>query len=440
MRILLLTDDFSGASLAARLRREGHEVRAHVANHEYRQTLDGWIKKIPDLGNGLDWAGKEGLILCDDNGFGPLQDSLRSQGYSVIGGSAGADLLENDREHAQKIFSAHGLKSIPTFTFISAGEAAEFVDKNGGGWVVKRNGHADKTSCYVGCLPDGRDTANLLRNEALYNSTASISVRYVLQRRVIGVEIGVARYFNGHDWVGPVEINVEHKNLFPGDLGPKTYEMGTLLWYDGRENNRLFQEVLAPLKPYLRETGFRGDVDINCMVNEEGAWPMEATTRFGYPAVHAQMALHETPWGEFLKAVADGRSFDLQWRNGYAVAVFIAVPPFPYCSGNNGCALNPKGLEIHFREPPHETDWPHIHFEDVRIEPTDTGCDRYIIAGATGYVMHVTGNGPTVEAARAQVYRRVQNIVIPRMYYRADIGERLMSDNHKHLSKWADRE
>jgi len=273
MRVLFITDDFGGASLCARLHHEGHAVRAHVGNPGYRRTLDGWIPKISDLDEGLDWVGKAGLVVCDDNGFGELADSLRTRGYSVVGGSAGGDLLEDDREHAQKVFAAHGLAPIPSYTFASAPEAAKFIKANPAEWVIKRNGHADKTACYVGRLPDGRDTLDLLRND-----TGEKTCRYVLQKRINGIEIGVGRYFNGRDWVGPIKLNIEHKKLFPGDIGPKTCEMGTLLWYTDNEQNRLFREVLAPLRPYLQQVGFKGDVDINCMVNAEGAWPMEATT------------------------------------------------------------------------------------------------------------------------------------------------------------------
>lgn len=416
-----MTEDFSGASLCMRLAKEGNEVRAHVGNSAYAQTLDGWVDKIATLEAGLEWAGRSGLIVCDDNGFGPLQDRLRKDGFSVVGGSAGGDRLEDDREHAQKIFAAHGLKSISTHSFDSAEKAAEFVERNGGEWVVKHNGHSDKISCYVGRLSDGRDVIDLLRNAARHE--AGKPSHYALQKRVRGVEIGVARYFNGSDWVGPIELNIEHKKLFPGDLGPKTAEMGTLLWYTDDNNNRLFREVLSPLKPYLQEIGFHGDFDINCMVNEEGAWPMEATTRFGYPAVHAQMALHETPWGEFLKAVADGKPCNLRWRDGYAVVVLVAVPPFPFCPKNCDCALDPRGMAIHFQKPQTPDDWPHIHFEGVAKETDSTGAEHYRLVDHTGYAMHITGHGPTVEAARSATYNRISNIVIPRAYYRSDIGE-----------------
>ena len=431
MRVLFLTEDFSGASLCARLAKEGHEVRAHIGNQAYAKTLDGWVEKVATLETGLGWVGKSGLVVCDDNGFGSLQDRLRSEGFSVVGGCTGGDRLEDDREHAQKVFASYGLKSIPTHTFGTAIQAAEFVEQNGGEWVVKHNGHADKISCYVGRLSDGRDVIDLLRNASRHEGGKPS--RYALQKRVHGIEIGVARYFNGTDWVGPIELNIEHKKFFPGDLGPKTAEMGTLLWYTADENNRLFREVLAPLKPYLREIGFRGDFDINCMVNEEGAWPMEATTRFGYPAVQAQMALHEKSWGEFLKAIADGKSCDLQWKEGYAVVVLVAVPPFPFCPKSCDCSIDPGGLAIHFREPPSSEDWSHIHFEGVAREMDSAGKECYRLADHTGYVMHVTGQGPSVEAARDAAYRRIENIVIPRMYYRADIGIGSLDASHRAL-------
>jgi phosphoribosylamine--glycine ligase len=446
MRILFITQDFSGASLCARLYHEGHEVRAHVGNPAFSQTLDGWIEKVPDLGTGLDWVGKAGLIVCDDNGFGPLQDRLRIAGYAVIGGSAGGDLLEDDREHAQRIFAAHGLRNIPTHAFDLAENAIRFLETEGGEWVLKFNGHADKTACYVAQLPDSADLLDVLglnvgasladaHTETGSASKTPAKPSIILQKRIRGVEIGVARYFNGTDWVGPIELNIEHKKLFPGDLGPKTAEMGTLLWYTADEQSRLFREVLAPLKPHLREIGFRGDFDINCIVNEDGAWPLEATTRFGYPAVQAQMALHETPWGEFLKTVADGKSCDLCWRPGYAVVVLLAVPPFPFCAKPCDCALNPRGLEIRFRQPPSAADWRHIHFEGVKIHRAANGSEHFYVADSTGYVLHVTGHGPSIEAARAAAYRRAENVVIPRMFYRTDIGERFLLTERTRLER-----
>ncbi|MCB1070940.1 MAG: hypothetical protein KDL31_11345 [Kiritimatiellae bacterium] len=431
-RILFISYDFSGASLALRLREEGHDVRAVVLDPVYGRALDGAVPKVASAEEGLAWVGRDGLVVFDNCGLGKLQDQLRSEGYTVVGGSAGGDRLETDREHAQRVFQRHGLTPTPTFTFQSVHEAIHFLMTRQGRWVVKRNGNSAHTACYVGQLDDARDTIDFLRHVS--RNDHAHGTRYVLQQRIDGIEIGVARYFNGTDWVGPVELNVEHKDLFAGDMGPKTAEMGTLLWYTD-ENTRLFREMLAPLKPHLQAIGFRGDIDINCMVNEDGAWPLEVTPRFGYPALQAQMALHQTPWGEFLGAVGRGKSIDLEWHSGYALAVLIAVPPFPFC--HHACDLlhSPDGLAIHFRAQPSAEDRLNIHLEGTAVAREEGG-QTIRLTDHTGYALHVTGHGQTVHDARRAAYYRADNVVIPRMYYRKDIGESFINGGHARLIRW----
>ncbi len=433
MKILFFTREFLGASLCLRLVAEGHQVKAHVTDPESFHTLDGWIEKFPSLPAGLDWVGRDGLIIFDDIGFGVLQDQLRREGFFVVGASEQSEKLEENRSYGQRIFLENGLKTIPSHLFSSAGEAAQFVEKNGGEWVVKRNGRDEKMSVYVGKLPDGRDVANLLRHD-VQNGNESAS-GYILQKRIRGIEMATGRFFNGTDWVGPVQLNVEHKKLFPGDLGPMTGEMGTLVWHTG-EQNRLFQEILAPLQSYLRKSGFRGYADINCMVNEEGAWPLEATIRFGYPTVQAQMALHESPWGELLSALARGQSYPLHLKSGYSVVVLVACPPFPFSVVSRDSFTTPRGLHVHFKTLPSEEDFRHIHFEDVDRHPNQIGGVDYIVAYNTGFVLHVTGHGDTVEKARQAAYQRISNIVIPRMYYRTDIGEKFLHEDEEKLRSW----
>jgi phosphoribosylamine-glycine ligase len=42
----------------------------------------------------------------------------------------------------------------------------------------------------------------------------------------------------------------------------------------------------------------------------------------------------------------------------------------------------------------------------------------------------------TIEAARAATYRCAENIVIPRMFYRTDIGECLLYHDQNKLIQW----
>ncbi len=166
-----------------------------------------------------------------------------------------------------------------------------------------------------------------------------------------------------------------------------TSEMGTLMWFDADEQNRLFTETIDRLTPWLRQAKFRGDIDINCIINEEGVFPLEVTARFGYPALHGSCALTKSPFGEFLKSVADGMESAVEYHRAFGLVVQVAVPPFPYLAINE--KYNPEGLKIYFTQPVSEEEMAHIHFNDVCLRGND-GNRQYAIAARQGYVLCVT--------------------------------------------------
>ena len=55
MKVLVISRNFSGASLCLRLHREGDEVRAFVTDPLYVQILDGLVEKVARLEPG--WPG-----------------------------------------------------------------------------------------------------------------------------------------------------------------------------------------------------------------------------------------------------------------------------------------------------------------------------------------------------------------------------------------------
>lgn len=433
MRILFVSKDASGASLCHRLQNEGNDVKfcLHGKSKTYREVLDGMVAKIDDLEKGLKWVGKDGLVVFDYLGFGKMQDDLRKKGYSVVGGCEFGDKLEDDRQYGQKIFSAAGLKIKPSIGFTSISKAISFLEKNKGPWVIKQNDNANKTLNYVGKFSDNRDCISLLKNYRQNKNIKQDCARIDLQKKIEGVEVAVGRFFNGKNWAGPLNINFEHKNFFNNNLGPATYEMGTLMFYTEDENNKLYKQTLLKLESYLRKISFKGYADINCIVNEDGVFPLEATTRFGYPTIQLQMAIHESPWGDFLKAIADGENFDLKWKKGYGLVVLVAAPPFPFFR-SHFTSLSPKGLPIDFKDNFNGKNFKHLHFEDVaRKDKT-----KHYICTHTGFVLHVSDVGRTTEDARKKVYSIIDKIVVPKMYYREDIGLKFIREDRKKLKKW----
>ena len=423
MRVLLISDDLSAMDLCRRLRDEGHDVRMHCPDPRLKTCYRGIVRRCRDAGTGIAWVGKYGLIVFDGTGHGEWHDELRRHGYQVIGGSAGGDRLEDDRAHASRIMAAVGIPVLPEQTFDDVDAASAYAGSHPGPWVVKHNGHAAKALTYVGQTEDGADVVAYLRRHC--RRVGPIQ----LQRRCDGIEIGVARYFNGRDWVGPVEINVEHKDQCTGNLGPKTWEMGTLMWFAG-EDQPLYRATLAKLQPHLAAIGFRGDIDVNCVVNADGVFPLEITARFGFPALRLQMAMTTHKWGDFLLALARGEAASFVPRARFGVIVLVAVPPFPY---QGRFAHSARNTPLLFRTPPTPEAWMHLHLEEVWH---DRGGDEYRVATDTGFALHVSGTGRTVKAARAAAHGLIDQIVLPHKFHRTDIGERFMHTDAARLKEW----
>lgn len=429
MRILFISHNLLAGHVALLLQAEGHDVKLYIEERESRQCFDNMVPKVKNWRKELTWVGKDGLIVFDDVGYGKIQDSLRKKGYAVVGGCALGDKLEHDREFGAAILEQYGIPVPEIKDFSNLDDAVVFAKKNPRAWAIKDNGNHSKRMSYVGKMDDGSDVISFLTN-ALQNKNFndhSIS----LQEKIEGVEIGVGRYFNGEKWIGPIEYNIEHPLFFPGDLGPITSEMGTLAWFDDDESNLLYQNTVAKMEPYLKEIGLHGDFEINCIVNEKGIFPLEITPRLGTPIIHLHSELLHMKWGDFLDAIARGKDYKAPFKKGYGIVLLLAIPPFPYSKNIKETLY--YGMNVYFKGLTKD-EMSHVHLEEVSLR---TGVkDQYYIADSQGYVMYVTGEGKTVEEAQSQVYSIAEKIVLPKMFYRNDIGTKFLNEDRAKLEKW----
>jgi len=429
MRILFISNDLIAGHLAFLLKKDGHDVKLFIDQEERKKNFHNLVTKVKDWKKELRWVGKVGLIVFDDVGYGIEQEQLRALGYNVFGGSNKGDELENDRVFCQEIFRKYGMNILYTKNFISITTMINFVKKNPSSWVVKQNNDASKSLNYIGFFEDGKDVIDVLRTYRInYENKKNV---FTLQKKVTGVEVAVTRCFNGSTWVGPMLINLEHKKFFPGDIGPTTSEMGTLGWYDKNENNLLFQKTLGKLTTYLKKIDYRGIIDINCILNQDGAFPLEITSRPGSPIIHLQTELNITPWSEILFAVSTGKKLKFKYKKGFGIVVVIAIPPFPYSKKID--EHSQIGTPIYYTCNMTSADENHIHYEEVSINKKKGV--KYV-SDDRGYVLYVTGHGKTVQEAQKNVYKIIKKIHIPKMIYRNDIGTRFIEESQQKLKKW----
>src|ERR1700731_3946989 len=242
------------SDIAWQVSKEGHEVRYFIGDKKERDIGDGFVAKSKDWEKDVDWA--DILFLDDTWGKGEKAKALRQQGKKVIGGTPYSDRLEDDRSFGQEELKKAGVNIIPYGEFVSFDDAIENVVQNPGRYVIKPSGEAQnvKRRLFVGEEEDGQDVIRMLD---AYKRAFSDEIKvFQLQRRVTGVEVAVGAFFNGKKFITPVNINFEHKKLFPGNIGPPTGEMGTSMFWS--DPNRLFNQTLVKMEPKLAEEGYVG--------------------------------------------------------------------------------------------------------------------------------------------------------------------------------------
>ena len=408
--------------IAWHILKEGHEVKYYVEEKSEKEVASGFIPKINDWEKWIDWA--DVVVFDDVLGQGEKAQKLRKKGKLVIGGTPYTDRLEDDRSFGQEELKKHGVKILNYKEFNFFDDAIKYVKNNPGKYVIKPSGEAQniKRLLFVGQEDDGSDVIRILN---AYRNTWSKEVKnFQLQKKVnSGVEVGVGAFFNGYEFIYPINVNFEHKKLFPGELGVATGEMGTSMFWS--KPNKLFNATLKKMGPTLQKEGYIGYIDINCIVNSTGIYPLEFTSRFGYPTISIQYDGMLNPMGDFFYQLTKREKIILKTKKGFQVGARIVVPPFPYKDKKTFNTFS-KNAAIVFKKQPKNG----VHIEDVKLVNNE-----WLVTGGSGVALIIAGTGQTMKQAQQQLYDNIKNILIPNMYYRTDIGNRWFEDSDK-LHTW----
>ena len=424
-KFLFVSWEALSGDLAWKIKNEGHEIKCYIKNST--DEYDGFLEKVPEWKPLVDWAD---VVVFDDVGFGKEADTLRKSGKAVVGGSVYTDKLEEDREFGQSELKRLGMLTLPSWDFDDYDKALQFIKENPGRYVYKpttftsvnlfSSGDLKKGLLFTGKEEDGKDLYEIIeQNKKVLSRKVK---QFQLQKHVNGVEVGASAFFNGEKFITPILVAFEHKRLFPGELGSMTGEMGTSMFWC--EPNKLFKETTGKLEEDLRKAGYVGYIDINCIVNGRGIYPLEFTCRFGYPTISIQQEGVLSEWGEFLYAIANKKDYQLRTKKGFQIGIVCVVPPFPYDDHIQMEIY--KDLSILFKKLSPEG----VHLGDVKIVD---GVWR--VAGNSAYVLIVTGSGSTMDEARKQAYLRIENVILVNMFYRTDIGATWAEDSDK-LMTW----
>ena len=430
MRFLGIGEYCDLGAMYIRLIEAGHEVKVCVENADYHNVYAGMLNFTQDWRGKLGWireAGQDGIILFESATKGKIQDTLRQEGYQVIGGSAFGDTLEGSREYGQQIMHEMGMSIAKTFKFTDYDTAISFIHTNKKRYVYKSNGaDSERTRNYVGKADDGADLIAILMHYKSQQVEEAARADFVLMEYISGIEIGVGAYFNGEHFLQPACLDWEHKHFFTGDLGELTGEMGTIVTYRGAEI--IFKRTLLQLETELKQSGYCGYINLNMIANAEGLWPLEFTSRFGYPGHSICAALQQDSWETLFQNMLQKSSLYFATFAGYSAGVVLNVPPFPY---RYGYEVLSKGLPVLFHPSLTEIDQKNLHLNEVAKVN-----NQLVTSGMIGNIATAVGTGSSIAAARQQAYELADKVILPNMRYRKDIGTNLIAGDLQQLIDW----
>lgn len=394
--------------LAVRAKAAGHDTRYHLACYDPVKCPvgKGLVEREHDWRRSMRWAD---LVVVGGNGKWIAElDKWRAAGVPIIGGCAPVAALELDRMLGMAAFKRKRVPIPPYRQCSNLREAIEYVAKENRGFAVKVCGDvADKTTSIVG--KDARST--IWRLQRWQKEGKSFPSGLMVQERIEGIEFAVGGWIGPGGFVEGWEENFEEKKLYTGGLGPNVGESGTVLRLTKR--SKLAEKVLSPFEDMLVNFGYVGNVDVNCIVDENGdPWPLEWTCRLGWPAFNIETALHED-MAEFLAGLAVGKPPKTRTLDEVAVGVVLTLPPYPYGHEQADEVVN---VPIWGATP--------AIMERLHLCNAMMSGDQLTSAGS--YVMVATGVGDSVQEGRRRAYAALGRVEMPASpFWRIDIGQRL---------------
>jgi len=421
MKILLIDSEGLALDLALNFKKYKHDVKYHIpVKIEGKQNPigNGLVEKVPDYKKYMDWAD---LIVVSDNIV--LMKELKkykTSGYPIFGMDTELAKSELDRNYGQDLFDEYGIKTMPyEGPFNTYEEGIKFIEKNPKRWVSKPCGNeTDKSLSYVAKSPE--DMIFMLMKWKEMGKKQS----YILQEFKPGIEMAVGGFFGPHGFNQYYLENFEFKKYLNGDLGVNTGEQGTVIGYT--KKSKLADMLLKPLIPYLQEVKYCGYVDVACIIDEKTGtpYPLEFTSRFGYPLIQIQQALHTGDTAKWMYDLVHGKDSMTVIENKICTGVVLsngAYPKKPEDDAESGYPLDITKVKdkdaLHFSE---IMSGENIKLENGKIKKFE----GYVTAG--NYLLTATGIGDTVKYAADKAYETIKEVQVANSpQYRTDIGQRL---------------
>jgi phosphoribosylamine---glycine ligase len=340
-----------------------------------------------------------------------ITDYLLPHGIKVFGPNQAGATIESSKSWAKEVMIKADVPTAKSGTFTDASSAKEYIKQEGVPIVVKADGLAAGKGVVVAM--DEREALEAI--DELFEQNFD---KVVVEEFLTGQEVSILALTDGVT-IRPLISAQDHKQVGEGDTGANTGGMGAYAptpLIDKALDDRITKEVLEATLTQLQKEGidYRGVLYAGLMITPSGEPKvLEFNCRFGDPETQAVLTLLKTPLVDILLACAEQKLADLppfEWYEGSAVCVVMAAGGYP--------GDYEKGKVI--------TGIREAQTENAIVFQAGTKLAGDQILSDGGRVLGVTGKGKDIASAIEDTYQAVAKIHFDDVYYRRDIGHRIL--------------
>ncbi len=373
-----------------------------------------------------DFAQEEGIDLTVVGPELPLVkgivDEFERRGLKVFGPRRQLALLEGSKVFAKEAMAKFALPTADFRIFSAEAQAADYIRQKGAPIVVKADGLAQGKGVFVcGSAEEALEALKTIMVDKKFGKSGN---QIVVEDCLRGEEVSILVFSDGKNIV-PLASSQDHKRIYEGERGGNTGGMGAYSPAPAVTDvlkQKVNTEILQPLLCGLNNEGkiYVGMLYLGLMLTEGGPKVLEFNVRFGDPETQAILPRLKNDLVEVMLATIEGNldKITLLWDSRPCVCVVVASGGYPQDYE--------KGKQIFgLQEAAKLADTVIFH------AGTKKENENYFTSG--GRVLNVAALGDDLEKAKTRAYEAIEKINFEKMYFRRDIGWKVLTKPKKEL-------
>lgn len=342
-----------------------------------------------------------------------IVDILTSKGIKAFGPTSGASRIEGSKVFAKMLMKKNKVPTADFEVFEDFESAKSFFEKHPD-WVIKFDGLAGGKGVVVPSSMD--EGVSFLEDIFLKDKFSSTNKKVIMEKRLEGYELSVFVITDGED-IKFLSTAQDHKRAFDGDKGPNTGGMGAYApvpIVSKELVDKIMKKIVYPTIEGLSKEGitYKGVLYCGLMIDKnDEPYVLEFNCRFGDPEAQVVLPIMKTDFYDVASATVEGllRKVKFEMYEKFAGCVVLASKGYP--------GDFEKGKEI--SGDLSETD-------DVIVFHAGTTLNDGKLITSGGRVLNIVGLGSDLKQALNLAYSRIEKIHFDGMFYRKDIGWRII--------------